>query len=81
MRPGTAVQLRRAPAYSSLALHYLQNLEGMLQVVYRALAPAGWLVFSAEHPMTTAPAAPGWMTATDGHQTWPVDNYLSEGPR
>jgi len=68
-------------AYSSLALHYLENLEGMLRVVYHALTPGGWLVFSAEHPMTTAPAAPGWVTAADGHQTWPVDNYLSEGPR
>jgi len=68
-------------AYSSLALHYLENLDGMLRAVYRALAPGGWLVFSAEHPMTTAPTAPGWMTAADGHETWPVDNYLSEGPR
>jgi SAM-dependent methyltransferase len=68
-------------AYSSLALHYLDNLDGMLRVVYGALAPGGWLVFSAEHPMTTAPTAPGWMTAADGHQTWPVDNYLNEGPR
>jgi Methyltransferase domain len=41
------------PAYSSLALHYLENLEGMLQVVHCALAPGGWLVFSAEHPMMT----------------------------
>jgi SAM-dependent methyltransferase len=68
-------------AYSSLALHYIENLERMLEVVYRALAPGGWLVFSAEHPMTTAPTAPEWVTAADGHQTWPVDNYLSEGPR
>jgi SAM-dependent methyltransferase len=68
-------------AFSSLALHYLENLGRTLQVVYRALAPGGWLVVSVEHPMTTAPIAPGWMTAADGHQTWPVDNYLSEGPR
>jgi SAM-dependent methyltransferase len=75
--PGASFDL----AYSSLALHYLENLRGTLQVAYRALAPGGRLVFSAEHPMTTAPNAPGWMTAADGHQTWPVDNYLSEGPR
>jgi SAM-dependent methyltransferase len=68
-------------AYSSLALHYLENLEGMLQVVYRALAPEGWLVFSVEHPIATAPTQPEWITAADGHQTWPVDNYLSEGRR
>ena len=68
-------------AYSSLALHYIENLEGMLRIVHSALKPGGWLVFSAEHPMTTAPTTPGWMTAADGHQTWPVDHYLSEGPR
>ena len=28
-------------------------------VVYRALAPGGWLVFWAEHPMTTAPPRRG----------------------
>ena len=68
-------------AYRSLALHYLGNLEGMLAVVHRALVPGGWLVFSAEHPMMTAPAAQGWIEADAGHQTWPVDNYLNEGPR
>jgi SAM-dependent methyltransferase len=67
-------------AYSALALHYLENLEAMLAVVHRALAPGGWLAFSAEHPMMTAPAMQGWVER-DGGKSWPVDNYLNEGPR
>jgi ubiquinone/menaquinone biosynthesis C-methylase UbiE len=68
-------------AYSALTLHYLDNLAGMLGVVHRALRIGGWLVFSAEHPIFTAPASPGWATRADGGKTWPVDHYLSEGPR
>jgi ubiquinone/menaquinone biosynthesis C-methylase UbiE len=68
-------------AYSALTLHYLENLEGMLAVVHRALRPGGWLVFSAEHPIYTAPTNPGWHADEAGRKTWPVDNYLNEGPR
>src|SRR6185437_4015926 len=52
--------------YSSLALHYIENLDGL---------------FSVEHPIFTAPAAPGWSTDEAGRKTWPVDRYLDEGPR
>src|SRR5271155_327204 len=48
-------------AYSALALHYLENLDGMLTVVHRALRSGGSLVFSAEDPMMTAPAPQGWV--------------------
>jgi len=68
-------------AYSALTLHYLENLDGMMVAVHRALAPGGSLVFSAEHPIYTAPANPGWATGDTGGKTWPVDSYLSEGPR
>jgi hypothetical protein len=34
-----------------------------------------------EHPIFTAPSRPGWSVAADGQKTWPVDNYLVEGPR
>jgi SAM-dependent methyltransferase len=67
--------------YSSLALHYIENLDGLVSEVQRALAPGGSLVFSVEHPIFTAPAAPGWSTGDGGRQTWPVDRYLEEGPR
>jgi len=36
-------------AYSSLALHYLEDLAGLLAKVYRALVPGGRFVFSVEH--------------------------------
>jgi SAM-dependent methyltransferase len=68
-------------AYSALTLHYLENLDGMMAVVHRALAPGGSLVFSAEHPILTAPSVQRWVVADAGHKSWPVDNYLREGSR
>jgi SAM-dependent methyltransferase len=68
-------------AYSSLALHYVEDLGGLLAKVQRALVPGGQLVFSAEHPIFTAPAQPGWSVSMDGRKIWPVDSYLCEGPR
>jgi SAM-dependent methyltransferase len=67
-------------AYSSLALHYIENLAGLMAKVHAALVPGGKLIFSVEHPMLTAPSAPGW-SAHGGRKTWPVDRYLEEGPR
>jgi hypothetical protein len=43
--------------------------------------PGGWLVFSAEHPVYTAPSRPEWIVDAAGHRTWPVDGYSREGPR
>jgi len=68
-------------AYSSLALHYVEDLGGLLAKVRRALAPNGRLVFSVEHPIFTAPTQPGWSLGVDGRKMWPVDSYLCEGPR
>jgi SAM-dependent methyltransferase len=67
-------------AYSSLALHYLENLAGLLAALHRALAPGGRFVFSVEHPLMTAPSRQEWK-AEDGRQVWPLDRYLAEGPR
>src|SRR5882757_6409127 len=52
-------------AYSALALHYIDNLAGLLATVHRALVPGGHFVFSAEHPLCTAQGP----------------DYLDEGPR
>jgi SAM-dependent methyltransferase len=68
-------------AYSSLALHYVENLEVLLATTHHALVADGWLVFSVEHPIFTAPARPGWSVDPAGRKTWPVDSYLVEGPR
>ena len=67
--------------YSSLALHYVERLYELLATVHRALRPNGDVVFSVEHPIYTAPTYPGWSTDAHGHKTWPIDGYLTEGPR
>jgi ubiquinone/menaquinone biosynthesis C-methylase UbiE len=67
--------------YSSLALHYIEDLNRLMSEVYRSLVPGGSLVFSVEHPMFTAPADPDWLLNAAGRKTWPVDSYLDEGPR
>jgi len=67
--------------YSSLALHYIENLPRLMEQVYGSLKPGGAFVCSIEHPIYTASAAPGWVQHPDGHRTWPVDHYQHEGPR
>jgi len=67
--------------YSSLAFHYIEDLNGLMSNVFRSLVPGGLLVFSVEHPLYTAPAHPGWTVDAAGRKTWPVDGYLDEGPR
>jgi SAM-dependent methyltransferase len=68
-------------AYSSLAFHYLEALDGLLREVSRALRPGGHLIFSVEHPIYTAPRQPGWVMDAGGRMAWPVDSYLLEAPR
>lgn len=68
-------------AYSSLALHYVENLDRLLATVHQALVPAGQLVFSIEHPIYMAPMNPGWLVDASGRKTWPLDSYSVEGPR
>jgi len=68
-------------AYSSLALHYVENIAGLVGRIHDTLVPGGHLVFSIEHPIYMAPAHPGWSIDTDGRRTWPVDGYSVEGPR
>ncbi|MGU3523494.1 class I SAM-dependent methyltransferase [Enterobacteriaceae bacterium C23F] len=68
-------------AYSSLALHYLQNIDGLFTTLFQALKPDGRLVFSAEHPIFTAVAKQGWFIEQDGQKSWPVAGYQQEGER
>jgi len=92
--PAGAVSYRRAdldavelPAascelvYSSLALHYVEDLAALLAQVHRALLPGGRLVFSMEHPIFMASRKPGWQVDAEGRRYWPVDSYQLEGPR
>nr|CAD19079.1 methyl transferase [Stigmatella aurantiaca Sg a15] len=68
-------------AFSSLAIHYVEELEPLLATVHRGLTPGGWFVFSIEHPIFMASRQPEWMTGPEGHRTWPVDSYQLEGKR
>ncbi|MBP1859109.1 class I SAM-dependent methyltransferase [Rhizobium herbae] len=67
--------------YSSLAFHYIKDLDALLMRAHAALATGGHLVFSIEHPIYMAPAYPRWSQDADGRATWPVNGYLEEGPR
>jgi SAM-dependent methyltransferase len=68
-------------AYSSLVLHYIVDLAGLMANLRGALVAGAQLIFSVEHPIYTAPAHPGWSVDADGRRTWPVDGYLVEGAR
>ncbi len=59
-------------AYSSLGLHYVENLERLVGECTGRSLPGASLVFSVEHPIFTAPAKPGWSRNADGCNTWPV---------
>lgn len=67
--------------YSSLAFHYIADLDRLMAEVHRALVPGGSLVFSVEHPIYTAPSDPHWLFDSAGRKVWPVEGYLEEGPR
>jgi SAM-dependent methyltransferase len=60
---------------SSLALHYVADLAGLLRRVAGWLRPGGYLVASLEHPVITA--APNYQSAG----SFIVADYADEGPR
>ncbi|MCR1550657.1 MAG: class I SAM-dependent methyltransferase [Enterobacter cloacae] len=67
--------------YSSLALHYLPELNILFGNVQRALKPGGSLVFSMEHPIYTCATRQGWLTDDAGVRFWGVNHYQDEGQR
>lgn len=62
-------------AFSSLAFHYIRQLDRLWQTVRQAIVPGGWFVFSVEHPIYTAPSNQKWQGF------WPLDRYMQEGER
>ena len=68
-------------AYSSLALHYLEDFGRLVGVVRRSLVPGAPFVFSIEHPVFMAPSRPEWLTLADGRRVWALDAYNREGAR
>ncbi|MBX4930276.1 class I SAM-dependent methyltransferase [Rhizobium bangladeshense] len=68
-------------AYSSLALHYIENFTGLVAMVQRALLPGSHFVFTIEHPIYMAPSRPDWTSDAEGRRIWPLDRYSVEGAR
>ena len=64
---------------SRLALHYVEDLDGVLAAAHASLAPAGRIVFSTVHPVMTShePREDPDALMTD----WVVDGYFEGGPR
>src|SRR6185503_12711538 len=68
-------------AFSSLALHYIEDFGRLARSVHRALAPGAGFVFSIEHPIYMAATSPDWFIDAEGRKTWPVNRYSIEGAR
>lgn len=68
-------------AYSSLTLHYIEDLARLFATVYQALTAGGQFIFTAEHPIYTAPQHQGWQVDQHGQKSWPVNGYQQEGRR
>jgi ubiquinone/menaquinone biosynthesis C-methylase UbiE len=69
---------------SSLAFHYIENLEELFQKIYQWLKAPGVLLFSMEHPIVTCSQGihHGWVKDASGKAAcWPVDCYSQEGKR
>jgi SAM-dependent methyltransferase len=68
-------------AYSSLALHYIEDGARLMREIHETLVAGGHFVFSIEHPIFMAPQKAAWKIDADGRYTWPLDSYLDDGPR
>lgn len=67
--------------YSSLTLHYIEDLGKLFATVYQALVNGGEFIFTAEHPIYTAPKHQGWLVDDAGQKSWPINGYQQEGQR
>lgn len=74
--------------YSSLTLHYIEDLSRLYREIHSGLKQGGKFVFSVEHPICSAPVSPGpdWKSIQDEkdgqeHKIWPLNKYSDEGWR
>ena len=72
--------------YSSLTLHYVEDLPQLYRNINRTLKKGGTFVFSVEHPIFSAPVSPvaDWKVIQDGDSetnVWPLNSYSEEGWR
>lgn len=67
---------------SSLALHYISDINKIFSNVYNYLKEDGEFIFSIEHPIFTAEGSQSWISDDNGNNLyWPVDNYFYTGKR
>ena len=67
---------------SNLALHYIQDMEGVFRKVRRTLKPGGIFLFNIEHPVFTAGVGQDWIYTEENKPLyWPVDRYFLPGER
>lgn len=68
--------------FSSLALHYVKDYDGLVQSIVKWLKPNGRFIFSIEHPVFTAKGDQQWIDDENGnHLYFPVDHYYKTGKR
>lgn len=69
---------------SSLAIHYVEDYDGLCKKVYNLLNAGGEFIFSHGHPMDSAPILPNGMkhhTIIDDKKYYLVSDYNNEGKR
>ncbi len=67
---------------SNLALHYIEDVEHVFQLVHQTLKPQGVFIFNIEHPIFTAGVNQDWIYSSDQEPLyWPVDQYFIPGKR
>jgi ubiquinone/menaquinone biosynthesis C-methylase UbiE len=64
---------------SSMALHYVENLDLFFSKCFRDLNDGGRLIFSMEHPVCTA--NPEGYREDENGKYWRLNNYFNEGER
>jgi ubiquinone/menaquinone biosynthesis C-methylase UbiE len=69
--------------YSSLAFHYVKDFNKLIQDIRNLLNENGILLFSQEHPYTTAPkCGPNWTKDENGNKIhYNLSDYMYSGKR
>jgi len=79
-----ALQERFDLVVSSLAIHYVKDIQRAFSNVASVLKKGGSFVFSMEHPLITCGQGKegGWVAADDGQRkAWVMGSYSDEGER
>lgn len=67
---------------SSLAFHYVEDYNALIEKLGTLIAGGGTLVFSTEHPITTATKQDEqWVNAPNMYDHYKIDHYFDESAR